>query len=486
MQTLRYKEYEIRQLGPALWEVPRTGRMRVPARIFATEEQLRQMMDDNAIQQAINVACLPGIVGYSLAMPDIHWGYGFPIGGVAAFDLEEGVVSPGGVGYDINCGVRLLASRLNRERFLPYLRPVLDAMFRKVPTGVGKGGFLELDQREMRQVLTEGARWALGRGYGEEGDLRHVEEGGRIAGADPDAVSARAIERGSKQLGTLGSGNHFAEIGWVDRLYDERAAARLGLEEGTVTVLIHSGSRGCGYQICDDTLKELRRAAKKWDFELPDPQLAAAPIRSPEGQKYLRAMRCGINYAFANRQIIAHRVREAFREGMGASDAEIGLRVVYEVAHNIAKVEEHQLDGERRKLLVHRKGATRAFGPGHPEIPEDYRDLGQPVLIPGDMGRYSFVLLGTEDAMRQTFGSTCHGAGRVQSRTAAKKAARGRDLRRELEQKSGVLVRAAGYATIAEEMPEAYKDVAGVVEACAAAGISRIVARIRPLGVIKG
>jgi tRNA-splicing ligase RtcB len=482
---VQYQGYEVRRVHPALVEIPRQRRMRVPARIYATEGLFEGIVRDQAIQQVINVAELPGIVGYSLAMPDIHWGYGFPIGGVAAFDLETGVISPGGVGYDINCGVRLLASRLKKRDVSGHMESIAAAMYRNVPTGVGKGGKLVLKTHELRQVLARGAKWAVKKGYGRKQDLDHVEEGGRIDGAEPELVSERAVERGRKQLGTLGSGNHFAEVGYVDKVFDGKLAARLGLAEGTVTVIIHTGSRGCGHQVCTDTLKDMQRAVKRYGIELPDRQLAAAPLNSPEGRAYLGAMRAAINFAFANRQVITHWIREAFREALGVKDGEVGLRVVYEVAHNIAKVEEHEFEGRRVKVCVHRKGATRAFGPGHPDVPSDYRDIGQPVLIPGDMGRYSFVLVGTEGAMRETWGSTCHGAGRQMSRRQAKREAKGRELRQEMTDR-GVVVRAASYGTIAEEMPEAYKDVAEVVRAVERAGISKIVARLRPLGVIKG
>ncbi len=479
---MHYKGRPIHEVRPGLYEIPRSGGMRVPARIYATAALMESILEDKSVEQVINVAHLPGIVGYALAMPDMHWGYGFPIGGVAAFDPETGVVSPGGVGYDINCGVRLMRSGLEVEEIRKKVPSIVNQMARAIPTGVGTKGKVRLTDRELEEVLTDGARWAVRKGYGTRADLDHVEERGCIAGAEPEQVSDRAKKRGRPQLGTLGSGNHFAELGYVDKVYDEALAERLGLREGQVTAIIHTGSRGCGYQICDDTLKSLQKATRKYGIELPDRQLAAAPIQSPEGQAYLGAMRCGVNYAFANRQVIGHFLREAVRKALGRDG---GFEVVYEVAHNIAKMEEHEVDGRLRELCVHRKGATRAFGPGHPALPKSYRDVGQPVLIPGDMGRYSFVLVGTDQAMRETFGSTCHGAGRQKSRTRARKDAKGRDLKAELEE-AGVCVKASSHRTIAEEMPEAYKDVADVVRSVETAGISRIVVRLKPIGCIKG
>jgi tRNA-splicing ligase RtcB len=418
-------------------------------------------------------------------MPDIHWGYGFPIGGVAAFDLDQGVISPGGVGYDINCGVRLMASERTREEVTPHLRRLVNELFKCIPTGVGAGGALKLSQAELKKAVGQGAGWSVSAGFGAEADLDFIEERGCMSGAEVERVSARAWERGLEQLGTLGSGNHFLEIGYVDQVYDEQAAQTLGLFQEQVTVIIHCGSRGYGYQICDDYLAAMDRAVKKYQIELPDRQLACAPVNSEEGRAYLGAMQCAINYAFANRQVIAHKAREAFAAVLGMPISAIGLRTVYEVAHNIAKIETHTVQSELRKLCVHRKGATRAFAPGHPEIPAAYRAIGQPVLIPGDMGRYSFVLTGTAKAMAETFGSTCHGAGRAMSRIKAQKAARGRDIVREMEAK-GIIVRGQSRHTMDEEISEAYKDVSDVVDACVAAGISSKVARLKPLGCIKG
>lgn len=476
---------ELRKVHDYLWEIPRAGKMRVPARIYATAAMIEAIRSDNAPQQAANVAHLPGIVKASLAMPDIHWGYGFPIGGVAAFDARQGVVSPGGVGYDINCGVRLMASKLTRAEVQPRMRELVNQLFRDVPTGVGAAGGLKVPAADLREVAVQGAGWAVARGLGTETDLEYIEEHGRISGCVPAKVSPRAWERGQEQLGTLGSGNHFLEVGYVAEIFDERAAQVLGLFPGQVTVIIHCGSRGFGYQICEDYLAVMDRAAGKYQIELPDRQLACAPVESEEGQSYLGAMHCAINYAFANRQVIAHRTRVAFEHALGLSRAEVGLRTVYEVAHNIAKFETHIVDGKSVRVCVHRKGATRAFAPGTPETPSAYREIGQPVLIPGDMGRYSYVLTGTQKAMEETFGSTCHGAGRAMSRVKAKAAARGRDIVREMEQR-GIIVRGQSRRTVDEEISEAYKDVSSVVDACALAGISTKVAQLRPLGCIKG
>jgi tRNA-splicing ligase RtcB len=420
-------------------------------------------------------------------MPDIHWGYGFPIGGVAAFDPDRGgVVSPGGVGYDINCGVRLLRSTLHEDDVRPRLAPLMNQIMRDVPAGVGshyKGSRLE--PSEVQAVLREGAAWVVSQGYGVEADLAHMESEGTLPGADPDQVSARALERGGPQLGTVGSGNHFIEVNVVGEVYDQEAARKLGITADTVCVLIHSGSRGLGYQVCDDYLGVMQEVVRREGIELPDRQLACAPLDTPEATRYLGAMNAAGNYAFANRQMMAYRVREAFARVFERPWEDLGLQLVYDVAHNMAKWETHRLDGQERRLCVHRKGATRAFPPGHPDVPIAYRELGQPVLIPGDMGRYSYVLAGTETAYRETFGSTCHGAGRKMSRTQAKRSAQGRSLRREFAEQ-GIEVRASSFATIAEEIPEAYKDVAEVVEVVHRAGIARKVARLRPMGVLKG
>jgi tRNA-splicing ligase RtcB (3'-phosphate/5'-hydroxy nucleic acid ligase) len=477
----------VERLDDYRWIIPRQGKMRVEGLIYADRALMEQIRGDQSVQQVANVACLPGIVGRSIAMPDIHWGYGFAIGGVAAFDPEQGgVVSPGGVGYDINCGVRLLRSELTAEEVVPRLAALMNQIMRDVPAGVGAHykGF-ELSPQEVRDVLVQGAGWAVAQGFGTAEDLEHIEGGGVLPGAEPDLVGERALERGRDQLGTVGSGNHFIEIGAVDEIYDPRVAEALGLSPGTVTVLIHSGSRGLGYQVCADHLDTMLQAAAKYGIELPDRQLACAPLDSPEAKSYLGAMYAAANYAFGNRQMMAHRVREAFARVFGRPWSELGLRLVYDVAHNIAKWEEHEVEGRIRRLCVHRKGATRAFPPGHPELSPAYRELGQPVLIPGDMARYSFVLIGTETGYREAFGSTCHGAGRAMSRHQAKKSVRGRNLREEFRAR-GLEVRAASFATVAEEIPEAYKDVAAVVDVVDRAGIARKVARLRPLGVLKG
>jgi tRNA-splicing ligase RtcB len=476
---------ELQQIGEALWEIKPSGRMRVPARIYATEKIIETIHADNAPHQAVNVACLPGILKASLAMPDIHWGYGFPIGGVAAFDLEEGVISPGGVGYDINCGVRMMASNLSVEQVKPKLKALIDELFRAIPTGVGSSGAVRVSATELRKVALEGAAWSVASGMGDDADLEYIEERGCIAGANPARVSPRAWQRGLEQLGTLGSGNHFLEIGCVEEIYDADAARALALEPGQITVIIHCGSRGFGYQVCDDYLRMMDRTARKYGIELADRQLACAPYSSEEGQAYLGAMRCAVNYAFANREVIAHQARRAFERVLDMAHPDFHLRTVYEVAHNIAKIETHEIDGSPQSVCVHRKGATRAFAPGHAELPAAYRAVGQPVLIPGDMGRYSYVLVGTAKAMQDTFGSSCHGAGRAMSRIKAKEAAQGRDIVQELANR-GVVVRGQSRRTLDEEISEAYKDVSEVVDACARAGISRKVARLRPLGCIKG
>ncbi|MDH3997547.1 MAG: RtcB family protein [Desulfuromonadales bacterium] len=477
---------KLQQLDNNRWRIPRQGAMLSDGLIYASEAMIPKLHREQALEQVYNVACLPGIVGPALAMPDIHWGYGFPIGGVAAFDAEAGVVSPGGVGYDINCGVRLLRSALTAEQIKPHLPQLADALFQEVPSGVGshRRNF-KLSDSDLSQVLTEGAGWAVKKGYGSASDLECIENNGALAGADPEKISARAMERGRNQLGTLGSGNHFLEIQEVEAIHDEAAAQTLGLFCGQVTVSIHTGSRGLGYQVCDDSLKGMLKAARKYNISLPDRQLCCAPLTSPEAADYLAAMACAANFAFANRQLICDQTRDVFSQVMDMGEAELRLNTIYDVCHNIAKWEKHRIDGKERKLCVHRKGATRAFPPGHPELPAAYRGIGQPVLVPGDMGRYSYVLTGTAGAYEQTFGSCCHGAGRVMSRHAAKKAARGHDIIGELAQQ-GILVRAAGRGTVAEEMPSAYKDVAEVVKVVEQAGLGKIVARLRPLAVIKG
>jgi tRNA-splicing ligase RtcB len=467
------------------WKIPREGGMRVPGLVYASAAMIEDIGLDKSPQQVANVAHLPGIVSHSLAMPDVHWGYGFPIGGVAAFDEDEGVLSPGGVGYDINCGVRLLRSDLDVEEVRPQLEALSVALYRAVPGGLGRGSHRKLSKRELEQVMVRGARWAVDEGHGYAEDLEVIEEGGCMPGADPAKVSERARARGMPQLGSLGSGNHFCELGYVDEVLDEAAAASFGLRQGAVTLMIHSGSRGLGHQICEDSLRRMLEASARYGIVLPDRQLCAAPLSSPEAADYLAAMACATNFAFANRQMMTSFARQALAEHLQRSEGELGLHVVYDVCHNIAKWEEHEVEGRRRRLCVHRKGATRAFGPGHPLVPAAYREVGQPVLVPGDMGRYSYVLVGTARAMQETFGSSCHGAGRRLSRNAAKRAARHRPVFQELRER-GVYVQAESKVTVAEEIPEAYKDVADVVEVMHAAGIARKVARLRPLAVIKG
>jgi tRNA-splicing ligase RtcB len=479
----------LEQVGPCCFKVPKSYRddMRVDGLIFADDKLIEQIRKDNGPEQVANVATLPGIQRASLAMPDIHWGYGFAIGGVAATDPDEGgVISPGGVGYDINCGVRLLRSELTWADLKPRLKTLVEQLFRDVPTGVGQSGPYTFSKGELARLMEEGVGYVVSRGLGSERDAGFIEAGGRLSGADPDRVSDRAYDRGRDQCGTLGSGNHFLEVQVVDRIEDEQAASVMGLHEGQVTVLIHSGSRGLGYQVCEDHLAMFADAPKRYGFTLPDRQLACAPIRSPEGQTYLAAMRAAANYAFCNRQLLAHQAREVFAKVFGKSWESLGMDLVYDVAHNIAKMEEHDVaQGDRRTVCVHRKGATRAFPPGHPEVPAEYQVTGQPVIIPGSMGTASWVLAGLPGSMDQSFGTTCHGAGRMMSRTAAIKLAAGRRIDKELENQ-GIIARARGFKGLAEEQPAAYKDVDHVVEVVHRAGISRKVARLRPVGVIKG
>lgn len=480
------RDIKLKKITDYLWEIPPIGGMRVPGRIYASEELMRDVKTDESIKQVMNVAHLPGILKYSLAMPDIHWGYGFPIGGVAATDAEEGVISPGGVGYDINCGVRLVRSHLTFDEVRDRIKPLVTRLYQRIPAGVGSEGAIKrLSSTDERSVVKNGARWAITQGYGRASDLDHMEEYGCLAGADPDDVSDKAYERGAHQIGTLGSGNHFIEVDIVEEVFDEAAAAAFGLFKDQVCVMIHSGSRGFGYQICDDYLKVMEQAMRKYGINLPDRQLACAPLGSPEAKSYFGAMYGAANFAWANRQVMMHSAEQAFMDALSISPTQLGFQLVYDVCHNIGKFEEHTIDGQQRRVCMHRKGATRAFGPGHPQVPEAYRAVGQPVIIPGDMGTNSYVLVGTGAAMEQTFGSSCHGAGRVKSRHQALKNARGRDLHREMADR-GIIVMSTGRRTIAEEMPEAYKDVSRVVDVMHKAGISRKVARLRPIGVVKG
>ncbi len=474
-----------RRIDEWRWEIPPEGGMRVPGIIYTSEKLMQGMGRDEGPVQVANVAHLPGIVTASLAMPDMHWGYGFPIGGVAAFDMEEGVVSPGGVGYDINCGCRLVTTALKAEDIRDRLQALVTALFQNIPSGVGSHGPLKLSPKDERQVLTEGAAWAVRHGYGTEADLEMTEDSGVMVGADPEKVSDRARERGKEQLGTLGSGNHFLEIEVVEEIFDEAAAAAYGLEKGRIAVAIHSGSRGFGYQVCDDYLARMVKHAGETGIALPDRQLACARLNSARGRDYLAAMACAANYAWANRQILMHRTREVFEKALGMGPRALGMRLLYDVCHNIAKVETLPVGGKEIRLCVHRKGATRAFPPGHPALPQAYRQVGQPVLIPGDMGTGSYVLAGTQRAFTETFGSTCHGAGRVMSRTQAVKSCRGRSIPKEMAAR-GVIVMASGRGTLMEEIPEAYKDLDEVVEVVHRAGLSKKVARLRALACIKG
>jgi tRNA-splicing ligase RtcB len=477
---------DLKRLGDVLWEIPCSGAMLVPGRIYASERMIDDLRSDPALTQVANVACLPGIVGYSLAMPDIHWGYGFPIGGVAAVDAEHGVISPGGVGYDINCGVRLARTNLQFKAIESQIDRLADSLFNAIPAGVGSEGAIPgLSLNELKRVVVEGAHWAAQHGYATAQDLEHTEEYGRLADADPEAISPQAYKRGAKQLGTLGSGNHFLEVSRVDEVYDQHIADLLGLAINTVTVLIHSGSRGLGHEVCDNYLKIVERAAARYEIRLPDRQLAAVPINSPEGRAYLGAMAGAANFAWCNRQVMMHLTARAFSEALSITPREIGFTLIYDVCHNIAKFEEHGVSGRKLRVCVHRKGATRAFAAGNPSLPQALRSLGQPVLIPGDMGRYSFVAVGLEGAMRETFGSSCHGAGRLMSRVKARKTAGGHDLWSELKA-MGVTIRARTRAGVAEEMPHAYKDVAEVVDVMETAGVIGRVARLRPFLVIKG
>ncbi|MDP3721961.1 MAG: RtcB family protein [Candidatus Omnitrophota bacterium] len=478
----------LEKLDDYRWRIPQSydRGMRVPGLIFADEKLLKDITRDESLQQVANVAHLPGIVTASMAMPDIHWGYGAPIGGVAAMDPEaEGVISPGMVGYDINCGVRLMRTDLTEEEVRPKLRTLIAALFNTIPCGVGMSGDIRFTVKEAPQVMTQGAHWAVARGYGVVADLEHTESQGALEGADPEMVSERAVQRGKDQLGTLGSGNHFLEVQVVETVFDPDVAEVFGLRPGDVTVMMHSGSRGFGYQVCDDYLDVMERAMREYGIAVPDRQLACVPITSEEGQRYLGAIRCAANFAWANRQCLMHLVRRAFEQVFGKSWQQLGLQLIYDVAHNIAKFERYPVDGKERLLCVHRKGATRAFPPGHPEIPEDYRSVGQPVIIPGDMGRYSYLLVGAQGAMEETFGTVCHGAGRTMSRTAAVREAAGRSIEQELAGQ-GIVVMGRGRKGIAEEQPKAYKDVNDVVHVVHAAGLAKRVVRMRPLGVIKG
>jgi len=485
--TLRYNG-PLEKIDNYRWRVPKSYMkgMRVDGIVYASDKLIDSIKNDNALQQVANVAMLPGIVRYSLAMPDIHWGYGFSIGGVAATDIEKGgVISPGGVGFDVNCGVRLLKTNLFEDDLKGKLKDLVIGLYQNIPAGVGSKGDIKVSAKEEEKILVKGSKWALSQGYAIESDIEHTEENGAIEGANPDAVSERAYERGMRQSGTLGSGNHFIEVQAVDEIYDERAASVFGLSKGQITIMIHSGSRGFGYQICDDYARKMVHTLSTYNITVPDRQLACAPFNSEDGKLYFGAMKCAANYAWNNRQCIMHLVRLTFEKIFRQSFQALGMFLVYDVAHNIAKLERHSVDGQKRLLCVHRKGATRAFAPGAEGLPAAYKDIGQPVIIPGDMGTHSYLMLGTETAMNETFGTACHGAGRALSRKAASERYNAFRVREELEKK-GIVLMASGRETISEEAPGAYKDIDDVIDAVAGAGISKKVCRMRPLGVIKG
>ncbi|MEO2088221.1 MAG: RtcB family protein [Gemmataceae bacterium] len=478
----------LEKVDACCFRIPKSHRsdMRVDGLIFADDKLIQAIRNDQAPEQVANVATLPGIQGASLAMPDIHWGYGFCIGGVCATDpAEGGVISPGGVGYDINCGVRLCKTNLFLDDVKHHLRELIKGLFHTIPAGVGRTGRYKFDAKETRELMGQGASYAVGRELGVPRDLGHIEANGRIDGGDPEEVSDHAVKRGAEQCGTLGSGNHFLEVQVVDQIADAEVAAAFGLELNQVCVMIHSGSRGLGYQVCDDALAAFRNAPAKYGIVLPDRQLACAPVDSPEGRKYIAAMRAAANFGFTNRQLLMQQTREVFASVFGRSWEDLGMELLYDVAHNIAKLEEHTVDGKTKKVWVHRKGATRAFPAGHPELPPAFRKTGQPVIIPGDMGRASWVLVGAAGSMEKTFGSTCHGAGRAMSRTAALKDAAGRRIDKELEAR-GVIAMSSSRQGLAEEQPKAYKLVDDVVNVVHEANLSRKVARMRPIGVIKG
>jgi tRNA-splicing ligase RtcB len=478
---------DLKRIDEYVYEIPAAFRedMRVPARFYSDPELLKGVLGDRSLNQLVNTATLPGTVKYALAMPDIHQGYGFPIGGVVATELPDGVISPGGVGYDINCGVRLLATHLDQEEARPFLQDLASALYANCPSGVGRGGNIKLKKGELEQLMEIGANWALKRGYATRTDLEHTEESGCLDGADASKVSPRAKERGKGQVGTLGAGNHFIEIDVVENILDDKAAQTIGLFNGQIAVQVHCGSRGLGHQVCSDYVKRFQKSISKYGLRLPDRELVCAPLSSPEGQDYLAAMKAAANYAFVNRQVLTHHIRQSFEMVLGGKTQNHGVYQIYDIAHNMAKVESHSVDGRQVKLCVHRKGATRAFGPGSQAIPPVYRDIGQPVLVPGSMGTASWVLVGTEGSMTSTFGSTCHGAGRAMSRKKAKKSVQGATLRADLEA-NGIHVRAGSLSGLSEEAPIAYKDVNRVVNVVHGAGIAKMVAQLKPLAVIKG
>jgi tRNA-splicing ligase RtcB len=478
----------LKKLDDYRYEIPMSYKkgMRTTGVIFADEKMIEMVKKDNAPEQVANVAFIPGILGSSLAMPDIHWGYGFPIGGVAATDFDDGVLSPGGVGFDINCGVRLVRTNLSEKDVKGKVNQLIDSMFENVPSGLGSKGKVRLDQNQLNDVLETGSEWAIQNGYGWDSDIVHTEENGRMKNADNSFVSHDAKKRGAPQLGSLGAGNHFLEIQRVEEIFDPVAAKAYGIGHvGQIMVMIHTGSRGAGHQIATEYIRDMETAVKKYNIDLPDRQLACAPAHSPEGEAYFKAMACGANFAWANRQLILHWVRESFEKTLGRSAEEMDMKLVYDVCHNIAKLEEHQVDGQRKKVFVHRKGATRAFGPDHSDVPQDYRDVGQPVIIPGDMGTASYVLAGTGKAMTETWGSTCHGAGRTMSRQQAMRQFTSAQIKEDMR-RDGIYVRAASKEVLTEEAPHAYKRIDDVVKVVDGAGISKLVARLKPMGVMKG
>ncbi len=484
---MKIRKQDLQPINDYVWEIPTSfhPEMKIPVWIFADEELLEDALGDLSLTQGVNVACLPGLVGHVAIMPDVHQGYGMPIGGVMAAKVPEGIISPGAVGYDINCGVRVLASSIEYQSAIPYLNDLASTLYRNCPSGVGKGGSLPLSVEEFDRVCRRGAHWALDKGYASKEDLDRTEEFGCLEGADPAKASQRAKQRGKGQLGTLGAGNHFLEIDVVDQVFDSEAAAVMGLEEGCLAVQIHCGSRGFGHQICTDYVQDFQWAVINYGIKLPDRELVCAPFDSPEGQAYLGAMKAAANYAFANRQALAYHARRSFQEVFASQAGAEPLRQVYDIAHNMAKVETHQIEGSEQTVCVHRKGATRAFGPGFAGLPVEYRPLGQPVLVPGSMGTESWILLGTKANDELSFGSSCHGAGRVMSRRHAKRTIRGDRLREQLEHE-GINIRAGSMPGLAEEAPQAYKNVSRVVETVSKAGIAHKVARLRPVAVVKG
>jgi len=484
MKKLRY---EVNKISDYKWKIPKGQKegMRVPCIVFANEDLLVKADQDNALEQVVNVATLPGVVKASFAMPDLHWGYGFPIGGVAAMDMETGVISPGGVGFDISCGVRMIRTNLMQDDLKPMIENLMHELNRNVPKGVGVGGKLRLSRDELSRLLTQGVEWAIKKGYGWKEDRFYVEDKGRMTEANPNKVSYKALKRGQGQVGTLGSGNHYLEIQVVDEIYDEKMAKVFDLEKGQIAIMIHCGSRGFGHQVCSDYIEVMRRVVAREGYRLPDRQLGCAPIRSKEGRDYYQAMSCATNYAVTNRHVIGHWVRECFERVFKKSAEKLGMNLIYDVSHNIAKFEKHKVDGKEKMLCVHRKGATRAFGPGHPDLPEKYIPYGQPVIIGGTMGTASYLLIGTEKSMKESFGSTCHGAGRVMSRRKAKRLIRGDVLKRELESE-GIKIVSDHMPGLAEEAPQAYKDVNEIVDVTQNAGISSKIVRLRPLAVLKG